>query len=193
MNILNFSWPKTLGVLLFVTSLPAAANSAPSLQLENNEPQATANLLVPENFSVPAHVELPNIQLQKVNPAYAEQDYKALMAARLQIRQALGTDWPADNLTLAENKASLLNDLSAFNQKTNFTYHLFAPESGRLIGCLYISQSGISQSHAAVYYWLVPDVDQSSMHLAIRTDIKKWIETRWPFKRVDYLFESTFA
>ncbi len=191
MRILNVSLRLVLSLLLLFSL--SVAHRALSLEVASNQQQTPFNLLVPENFDVPAHIELPNIQLQKVNPAYAEQDYQALMAARKQIRQDLGTDWPADNLTLAENQVSLSNDLSAFNQKTNFTYHLFAPETGRLIGCLYISQSGKSQYQAAVYYWLVPDVDQSSLHLAIRADIKKWMKTRWPFKTVDYLFESTFS
>ncbi len=186
-KIWNFSRPTIVCLLLFF--LLSLANSTQLQLSEIQEQHTTVNLLVPENFIVPENVELPNIQLVKVNPAFAEEDYRALMATRQQIRRDLGTDWPADNLTLAENKASLINDFSNFNQRTNFTYHLFDPKNSRLIGCLYISKSGESKYQAAVYYWLVPDVEKSDIHLAIKAEVKKWIETRWSFQAVDYLFE----
>jgi hypothetical protein len=194
MSIFRVSWPKASVVLLWwlftllAAPIASAAKSATNTELANSQQQAAAETLVPEHFHVPNQVALPAIKLVKVDPAYAEQDYQALMAARLQIRQALGTDWPADNLILAENKASLVNDLSAFNQRTNFTYHLLDPASGQLIGCLYISQSGSAQYQATVYYWLIPEFYQSSAHLAIRAALTQWINSSWPFATVDYSF-----
>lgn len=142
--------------------------------------------LVTESFKIPERIGLQHVRLVKVDPTYAVQDYQALLAARLQIRQDLGTDWPADNLTLAENEASLVNDLKAFNQRSNFTYHLLEPASGRVIGCLYISHSSSTQYQATVYYWLIPEYDQSRAHPALRADVQKWLATSWPFAAVDY-------
>jgi hypothetical protein len=194
MSTCRVSRPKAAGLLLWwlftllAAPIASAAKIATKTELTNSQPQAVSEMLVPEHFHVPDQVALPTIKLLKVDPAYAEQDYQALMAARLQIRQALGSDWPADNLTLAENKASLVNDLNAFNQRTNFTYHLLDPASGQLIGCLYISQSGSAQYQATVYYWLIPEFYQSSAHPAIRAALTQWISSSWPFSTVDYSF-----
>lgn len=181
-------------LLMFFTSVAASAElvakSASDPQAERNQQQTTTATLVPMHFNVPERVALPLIKLVKVDPAYAEQDYQALLAARLQIRQDLGTDWPADNLTLAENKASLLNDLNAFNQRTNFTYHLLEPGSDRVIGCLYISQRSSAQYQASVYYWLTPEFYQSSAHPAIRAALKQWLNSSWPFEAIDYSLNS---
>lgn len=185
-----------LYLLLTVMASPVAlaANSSVSgSQPAHNTQQTIAETLVPADFNIPQQVVLSRLKLLKVDPAYAEQDHQALMAARKQIRQDLGSDWPADNLTLAENKTSLMNDLNAFNQRSNFTYHLLEPASDRVLGCLYISQSSSAQYQASVYYWLIPELYQSPLHQTIRADIKKWLSTSWPFTKVDYSLNRAFS
>jgi hypothetical protein len=162
---------------LFVASAAADPQVAVAPQLKT---------LVPAQFEVPQQATLAGLKLRKVDPALAEQDYPALMAARQQIRLDLGTEWPADNLTLAENKASLEQDLKAFNERRNFTYHLLDPSSERVIGCLYISQSGDAQYHAAVYYWVVPELHLHPTHPAIRAALQQWLHHSWPFAAIDY-------
>lgn len=164
----------------------AANNSVSGSHPAQDTQQTIAETLVPADFNIPHQVVLPKLKLLKVDPVYAQQDHQALMATRKQIRQDLGSDWPADNLTLAENKTSLMNDLNAFNQRSNFTYHLLELASDRVIGCLYISHSSSAKYQAAVYYWLIPELYQSPAHPAIRADIKKWLSTSWPFTAVDY-------
>jgi hypothetical protein len=142
--------------------------------------------LVDANFVVPQRYTFGNVVLVKVDPEYAAQDHRALMQAKAQIRQDLGTAWPEDNLTLAANTASLTSDLLAFNQRTNFTYHLFERSTDQVIGCVYISQTGASQYQAAMYYWLIPAYYSSSEHPAIRQGLQQWLNTAWPFQAVDF-------
>lgn len=185
---MNISFLKFISVFFLCTSIPTTATQTSTPVSHEN--LAAVDVLVHDHFKVPEQAKLPTIHLEKVDPAYAEQDYQALMAARQQIRQHLGTEWPAENLTVAENKASLINDLHAFNQKTNFTYHIFEPQLRRLIGCLYISKSGDPRYQAVVYYWLVPEVFESSIHAAIRNDLTQWMAASWPFTAIDYRLNS---
>lgn len=160
--------------------------NADSAQAATTQPQAIAPpTLVDESFVVPERYAFDNVLVVKVDPAYAESDYRALMLARKQIRQDLGTTWPEDSLTLAENKASLVNDLQTFHQRTNFTYHLLDNATGEVIGCLYLSQGGAEQYQATMYFWLIPAYYQSQANQSIRQGLEQWIHNAWPLTAVD--------
>lgn len=102
----------------------------------NNAVSSAAAVWLDASFVVPERYAVAGVTLMKVDPALAEQDYQALLQAKAQIRQDLGTAWPEDSLTLADNKASLVKDLQAFEQRTNFTYHLLDQATGQVIGCV---------------------------------------------------------
>lgn len=171
--------------LLIVSLWLVAPTALASAKAESVQSQPTATL-VDANFVVPLHYTFGNVRLIKVDPEYAERDHLALMQAKKQIRQDLGTAWPEDNLTLAANTASLIRDLQAFNQRTNFTYHLIERATDQVIGCVYISQPGASQYQAALYYWLIPAYYNSTEHPAIRQGLQQWLKTAWPFQAVDF-------
>ncbi len=136
-------------------------------------------------FVVPEHYSFGDFSLVKVNPALAEQDYQALMQARMQIRKDLATTWPEDALTLAQNRESLVRDLQSFEQRQSFTYHLLERQSGRVIGCVYLSPNAAKSNQTSLYYWLVPSYYQSGNHTQIRKQIYDWVNNEWPFKTVD--------
>ena len=167
-------------------AVPQAMAKADTTQATNTQPQTVATRpLVDSSFVVPERYAFDNVVVVKVDPAYAEADYVALMLARTQIRQDLGTTWPEESLTLAENKASLVNDLQAFQQRTNFTYHLLDNATGQVIGCLYLSQGGAEQYQATMYFWLIPAYYQSKAYQPIRQGLQQWINTAWPLQAVD--------
>lgn len=172
-------------VSLLAAVMPALAtpDMAPGA---NNAVQSAAAVWLDASFVVPERYAVAGVVLVKVDPALAEQDYQALLQAKVQIRQDLGTAWPEDNLKLADNKASLVNDLQAFEQRTNFTYHLLEQTTGQVIGCVYISQNGDIPQQAVLYYWLIPKYQQSPAHLPIRQGLQQWLKTAWPFQSVDF-------
>ena len=171
--------------LLIVSLWLVAPTALASAKAESAQSQPAATL-VDASFVIPQRHTFGNVRLIKVDPEYAERDHQALMQAKAQIRQDLGTEWPEDTLTLAENTASLIRDLQAFNQRTNFTYHLIERTTNQVIGCVYISQPGASQYQAALYYWLIPAYYNSSEHPAIRQGLQYWLKTAWPFQAVDF-------
>jgi len=171
---------------LLIVSLWLGAPAALAYAKAENVQSQPAATLVDANFVVPQRYTFSNVVLVKVDPEYAAQDHRALMQAKAQIRQDLGTPWPEDNLALAENTASLISDLQAFNQRTNFTYHLIERATDQVIGCVYISQTGASQHQAAMYYWLIPAYYNSTDHPVIRQGLQQWLKTAWPFREVDF-------
>ena len=122
-----------VGLVVAVTPVLAQPDVASGA---NNAVQSATVVWLDASFVVPERYAVAGVVLVKVDPVYAEQDYQALLQAKAQIRQDLGTAWPEDNLKLADNKASLVNDLQAFEQRTNFTYHLLEQTTGQIIGCV---------------------------------------------------------
>lgn len=177
---------KTSACGLLIVSLWLATSTALASAKAESAQSQPATTLVDASFVIPQRHTFGNVQLIKVDPEYAERDHLALMQAKKQIRQDLGTAWPEDNLTLAANTASLASDLQAFNQRTNFTYHLIERATDQVIGCVYISQTGASQYQAAMYYWLIPAYYNSTEHPAIRQGLQHWLKTAWPFQAVDF-------
>jgi hypothetical protein len=142
--------------------------------------------LVPDYYDVPVKMLLPKYSFLKVNPEYSKLDYEALMSAKEFIREKLNSDWPSDNFTLKENTESLVGDLSTFNEKTNFTYHIFNSDQSKMIGCFYISNGSEEKYDASVFIWVRKEYLSTPIFIEIKSDIKNWISKDWPLKNVDY-------
>ncbi len=66
-------------------------------------------LFVPADFSVPERVETKDYVLQKLTTNDAELDLDAVMSSKESLRQIFceNDDWPADDMTLQDNRRDL--------------------------------------------------------------------------------------
>ncbi|MEE4245863.1 MAG: hypothetical protein V2I33_10645 [Kangiellaceae bacterium] len=142
--------------------------------------------LVDDHFTIPVELKTTDFHLVKVDPNYSALDYKALMSARHFIRQQLGSEWPGDNFSLLENTESLKSDLEQFEQKKNFTYHIFNQNKSQIIGCVYISANPSENIDASVFIWMSADYLNKPFFEKVRLTTKQWIDNHWPFNKVDY-------
>lgn len=143
--------------------------------------------MVPEHFDVPLEVTLSEFILKKVNPKWAIYDYQAIMSAKHRIRELLNTQWPEDTMTYEENKATLIDDVKAFNEKSRFTYSVFL-ENGELIGCVYLSPGMSENSQGTIFYWFKAGPKQSEWEQKIKSPLQQWITKNWPLKNVMFPF-----
>lgn len=144
--------------------------------------------LVAVDFEVPVHKAFSDYQLKKIGPQYAELDYEALMSARHVIRERLGTAWPEDTFTLAENGAQLEDDARAFEQKTRFTYTVLSPQGSDVLGCVYISGPYSDDSDATVFLWVRKREQERGLEQQLLRDVQGWMDEAWPFENVAYPF-----
>ncbi|MBM7074445.1 hypothetical protein JQC92_20875 [Shewanella sp. 202IG2-18] len=142
--------------------------------------------LIHDSFDVPVEASIQDFIIMKVDPDYAKLDYEALMSAKEFIRKQLGSEWPSDNFTLKENTDSLFDDLTSFNNKTSFTYHILNRQKSQIIGCFYVSSPIAKPYDASVFIWVKKEYLSSPVFPKIKTAIKSWISQKWPLKRVDY-------
>ena len=141
---------------------------------------------VPDSFVVPLGKATSNFSFVKVSPQFTKLDFEALMSAKEFIREQLNSEWPSDEFTLKENTESLVGDLTAFNERENFTFHIFDAKKTKLIGCFYISQTYDEDSDAAVFIWVRKEFLSTPQFEEIKDDIHGWISKSWPFNNVDY-------
>ena len=147
---------------------------------------AQAQALVGEAFVVPIEKELSDYALVKVDPKYSVLDYEALMSSRVFIRNSLNSSWPDDNFTLQKNTETLVNDLAAFNKKESFTFHVVNRARDQILGCVYITAPFNGKFDASVFVWVSDKYLSTSLFPNLKGEIKHWVKSNWPFKKVDY-------
>lgn len=147
--------------------------------------------LVSDSFVVPVEKKFHQYSFVKVNPQFSKMDFEALVSAKEFIREELGTDWPADNFTVKENTDSLIHDLKAFNNKENFTFHIFDIDRSKIIGCFYISQTSDQKYDAAVFVWVRKQHLKTPYFKEIKENVRIWVDNSWPFSNVDYSLNKT--
>jgi hypothetical protein len=127
-----------------------------------------------------------SFRLVKVDPSLNELDYQALMSARHLIRAKLGTDWPSEEFTAAENQQTLVADLKQFDAGSNYTFHIFHPLRSEIIGCLYVTPSfNTAQSIGAQgFFWLTPEYAGSDIEAKIKQNSIKWLTQEFQFNPI---------
>lgn len=150
-----------------------------------------AQALVGEEFVVPIEKELSDHVLVKVDPKYSVLDYEALMSARVFIRDSLNSSWPDDDFTLQKNTETLENDLVAFNKRESFTFHIVNRARDQILGCVYITVPLNGKYDASVFVWVSDKYLSTPLFPNLKREIKHWIKSCWPFKKVDYSLNET--
>ena len=96
------------------------------------------------------------------------------MSARFFIRKKLGTLWPRDDFTAAENHKTLVDDLKSFNQKQAFTFSVLNHAQDRILGCIYITQPISDEFDVSVFIWVRKELLVEFYPLLLN-DVKNWL------------------
>ena len=94
-----------------------------------------------QSFEPPTHaLSLPAFTLEPLGPRHNESDYAAWSSSFVHIRATPGFPWGSwpHEMSLAENLGDLEMHERHFETRVGFTYTVLDPESGEVIGCLYI-------------------------------------------------------
>jgi hypothetical protein len=141
---------------------------------------------VPLDFEVPLGLETPDFVLEPLGPEHNVQDYAAWTSSMEHILATPGfTDgsWPHE-MTLDENRTDLEHHADDFHQRKGFTYTVLDPGDRDVIGCVYIYPLSDGAQGASVASWV--RVSQAHLDMPLWREASAWLETDWPFARVEY-------
>lgn len=142
-------------------------------------------LFVPADFVIPQRVEQADYRLRPLTTADVENDYDAVMSSKESLRQifAEDDDWPAEEMTLAENYRDLERHQMDFEQRRGFTYTVETPAGDRCLGCVYIYPCQRGDYDAQVYYWVRDSAQAAGMDEKLGAFLHQWLQQVWPFQQ----------
>jgi hypothetical protein len=140
---------------------------------------------VPSDFVVPRSLVTPTFRLEPLGPEHNEGDYAAWTSSIDHIRSTpgmVGRSWPRP-MTLEENLSDLEGHARDFAARTGFTYTVRDPDSGEIIGCVYIYPRK-DEPGTRILSWV--RASRASLDKPVYEAVSEWLRTDWPFTSVTY-------
>jgi RimJ/RimL family protein N-acetyltransferase len=142
---------------------------------------------VPASFEIPLGLETELFRLEPLGPEHNERDYAAWASSKEHISATPGwedsSSWPRE-MTLEENLRDLERHANDFRNRSGFTYTVREPAGGDVIGCVYIYPLRDGDADARVLSWV--RADRAELDVPLWRAVSDWVESDWPFGRVDY-------
>jgi hypothetical protein len=140
---------------------------------------------VPRDFVVPTGLTTPDFSLTPLGPQHNEPDFEAWTSSAEHIKATPGYPdygWPHP-MTLEENRGDLIRHERDFAARRGFTYTVEDTE-GATIGCVYVYPlTGVP--HAAdVRSWVI--AARAELDVVLYRAVTAWLDSDWPFERVEY-------
>ena len=143
---------------------------------------------VPDDFEVPELLEHERFRVRPLTVHDVVKDYDAVMTSRdhlwRQFGQAWG--WPSADLTLEQDLIDLGWHQKEFQRRSSFDYAVMSPDETRLLGCVYVDPPEAAGYDAEVWLWVRASELDSGLDAELYATVRRWIEQRWPFRRVAY-------
>jgi hypothetical protein len=146
------------------------------------------DLLVANDFQVPAVLETENFRLRMLTVNDLVKDYEAVMSSVNHLQGLFGekSKWPSDQLTLEQDLIDLGWHQKEFQRRSSFAYTVMTLDEKKCLGCVYIYPSTASDIDADVYLWARESELVSGLEEKLFHSVKSWIDGRWPFSTVSY-------
>ncbi|MFC1850614.1 GNAT family N-acetyltransferase [candidate division CSSED10-310 bacterium] len=144
--------------------------------------------LVPDDFVIPDEVKTDRFLLRMIRVSDVEKDYDAVMSSLEHLRNVFKPDdtWPADDLTLEQDKEDLKWHQSEFRKRTSFTYMVMSLDENQCLGGVHIYPSEKEQYETKVFIWVRASERSTDLDEVLFTAVQKWLSDIWPFKQVAF-------
>ena len=153
-------------VALFVLALPVFAQ------------------MVPDSFQPPRSYAAKNYRLVPLGPDVAQMDFNAYMGSIDHIRSSLGGNWPRPDLTMADQAKDMEGEKAQWDGRKSFPFAVLTSDGTKELGCFYIRPSDKEGYDAVATIWVTKDQFDKGFETQLLTDMKAWLNTAWPFKKV---------
>jgi hypothetical protein len=141
---------------------------------------------VPSGFVAPLGLTTDQFRLEPLGPQHNDSDYEAWSSSVEHIRMTPGwetSSWP-DERSPADNLRDLERHADDFERRVGFTYTALDPETGDVIGCVYIYPEKSGRHDASVLSWV--RASRSELDVPLWRAVTDWLAEEWPFERVVY-------
>ena len=141
---------------------------------------------VPSDFVAPRSLETPEFRLEPLGPQHNDADYAAWTSSIEHIRRTPGFPdgkWP-DDRSSEDNLRDLRRHAEDFKRRRGFTYTVLDPDSGDVIGCVYIYPDAAGPRRATVQSWV--RASRAELDVPLWRAVSAWLATDWPFDVVSY-------
>jgi hypothetical protein len=141
---------------------------------------------VPEDFVVPRTLAGPGFRLEPLGPEHNEPDYDAWSSSREHIHATPGWEderWP-DDRSPADNLRDLERHAADFQARKGFTYTVLDPDTGDVVGCVYIYPGRNAKHDAHVQSWV--RASRAELDRPLWESVSRWLASGWPFERVEF-------
>lgn len=141
---------------------------------------------VPQNFAIPAGLEIDEFRLRMLTVNDVVKDFDAVVTSAAHLKGIFpGSDWP-DGLTLEQDLIDLGWHQKEFQRRTSFAYTVVTPSEERVLGCVYILPTRKPGYDAEVFLWARQSELAGGLEERLAEAVKRWIASQWPFRRVAY-------
>jgi RimJ/RimL family protein N-acetyltransferase len=141
---------------------------------------------VPDDFEIPDLLETDRFRLRMLSVDDVEKDYEAVIESRELLHAVFGGPWPKPGFTLEENLADLERHQQEFLSRKAFAYTVVSLDEIRVLGCVYINPSKTTASDAVAVMWVRQTEYDKGLDEILFNNVRDWISSVWPFKKVDY-------
>jgi hypothetical protein len=141
---------------------------------------------VPPDFEAPLSLETPLFRLEPLGPRHNESDYAAWTSSIEHIHRTPGYPdgtWP-DARTISDNLRDLRRHADDFEQRRGFTYTVLDPDTGDVVGCVYIYPDATGPGRAIVKSWV--RASRAELDVPLWRAVSDWLVAAWPFEAVAY-------
>lgn len=147
----------------------------------------SSELFVPADFHPPTTLVTDRFRLEPLGPQHNEADLAAWTSSAGHIRATPGYpdgDWPPrEGMSPEENLEDLTRHAADFEARTGFTFTVLDPADGDVIGCVYLYPTRSPDHDVVVQSWV--RADRAELDGPLADAVAAWIETDWPWERVD--------
>ena len=149
-----------------------------------------ARKLVPNDYEVPSVLETNRFRLRMLTVGDVEKDYDAVRSSIDHLQKTKpfgpGDKWPTKELTYQQDLIDLEWHQKEFQKKSSFAYTVMNLDETKCLGCVYIYPSDNPNFDAIVISWVRQSELKNGLDESLFSSVQKWIEDRWPFKKVAY-------
>jgi hypothetical protein len=101
-------------------------------------------------------------------------------------RRAGHANAPSADLTLEQDLIDLASHQKEFQWRSSVAYAAMSPDETRLLGCVYVDPPKKAGYDAEVWLWVRASELGTGLEAELYDSVRRWIEERWPFRRVAY-------
>jgi hypothetical protein len=144
----------------------------------------------PDPSPIPGILLTTDFVVEPLTPEHTRRDYRALVESRYALRLWSGSDWPADDFSLTDNRADLARHADEHERRVAFTYTVLSPDRQRCLGCLYIKPLSEALGSAAAgdsltRFWVTQPLVPAGLDRALLHALLTWFRSnQWALGRI---------